>query len=56
MKSNLKLFEVVDVELAHIFYTDTETAAQDAKVAIELVGHRAIIKEIEQKVNYAYHD
>ena len=42
-----KLWEVIDVELAHVFICETPDARDAQLNAVELMGHRAIIKEIQ---------
>lgn len=41
-------YEVVDIELAHIFYCNTPLDARIARILIQGFGHQAIVKEIKQ--------
>lgn len=41
-------WEVIDVELAHVFQCDTAEGRDAFQNAIELVGHRAIVKEVSR--------
>ena len=40
-------WEVVDVELAHVFLCETKDGRDAFVNAVELMGHRAIVKEIQ---------
>ena len=40
-------YEVVDVELAHVYYVDSTEARDAAHNTIELMGHRAIVREVK---------
>ena len=40
------LWEVVDVELAHIFTCENLEEAEVCRASVELIGHRAIVKEV----------
>ena len=40
-------YEVVDVETADVFHAYTPAERDDYKDAIELVNHRAIVKEVK---------
>ena len=41
------LYEILDVELAHVFHCETRDAAEAFLNAIELIGHRGLLKEIK---------
>jgi hypothetical protein len=41
-----KFWEVVDVEIAFVFYAETKEVAELYRKAVELVGHRSIVKEV----------
>lgn len=47
-KSRTRSWEVIDVELAQAFHATSTTDRDDWKKAIEMQGHRVIIKEFEQ--------
>ena len=40
-------WEVIDVELGHVFYCDTEVMRDDSEALIKDMGHRVIVKEIK---------
>jgi hypothetical protein len=40
-------WEIIDVELAHVFFTDDQSMIDDYKTSIENQGHRAIVHEIK---------
>jgi hypothetical protein len=39
-------WEVIDIELAHVFVVDKKELVKDYQQAIEEMGHRALIKEV----------
>lgn len=40
-------WEVVDVELAHVFVCETKESRDAFMNAIELMGHRSIVNEVQ---------
>lgn len=46
-------WEIVDVELAAIYWAATASMRDDYKNAIELAGHRAIVRDISAPKNSA---
>ena len=41
------LWEIVDVEMAHVFHTDDKKMVADYVQAIETLGHRSIVHEVK---------
>ena len=42
-------WEIIDVELAAVFWAATSESRDDYKNAIELVGHRALVREVPDR-------
>lgn len=42
------MFEVIDVECAFVFYAETAASRDAFKDAVELVGHRCIVREVKR--------
>jgi len=42
-------WEVIDVEQAHVFYCESQSEADFYRLAVETMGHRAIVKEVTRK-------
>lgn len=40
-------WEIIDVELAAVFWAATAETRDDYKKAVEMMGHRAIVKEVK---------
>ena len=43
-----KSYEVIDVELGHVFVCDTRDQRDATLNAVELLGHRVIVREVIQ--------
>jgi hypothetical protein len=46
-RPRITCWEIIDVELAHVFWAATAGTRDDYKNAIEMIGHRAIVKEVK---------
>lgn len=46
LEPKTKQWEVVDVELGQVFHCDTQDGRDAFQNAIELIGHRVLVREV----------